>query len=686
MQQEDFPHAYARQRQALGVMYEATEFLYPHNEPWPETSFDYPYGQAPTVSNIPPEEETDWNTSIGQYYVDNAVGTSKHPSPFGFKGAEFARDAFEKNGITGYAPLSDEDFLRLVCEGLYSKYLSPLDPQDEALFGVKDSADYQYLKSDQSCMKVVTKPWEGEYVAPSITIVRRALPLPEGEDKFNYELVAIALAGKNGEGEYEYREDLIFDAKTHESHSAWWLAKYYVLQGAINRINLIDHVKVHFPGDTINAITKSVLPKWHLLQQLLLPHFRLTLPVNNAVLEGDRSLINRNSWYPWNPFTARGEEIRKLFPFSWAGSRYYWDQPNSSYPRYSFSIDPDHVVDPDDPDRGPIPTFIGMEASRYGEFLKDYYAPVLEYTTAVIDQLPEPPSGADDADLNWLEIQRWAHEVAKLMPGFPDETQINDKALLSRVCATIIWNAAVVHSSDHCTLHTMVDKYPVPFILRVRPPQSNDAEVEETVGEALGEKGVKYLKGALGGLEHLLDHVLQDVPFGGTIAKALDSVADKLEEHIINMELREGSVPLCWPTDLTFAKMADLLFYRPHSTTLLYDCDYEFLIPENDLSKEQKETQEAWKADGRPLLTATQRGQLAQARAQFQQHLSQINSKYYDAQGKPVLYKEENPDYHPTDIPCVLNTYGFPKLIPGSEDTKAEETRVECCFTAGIQY
>ena len=141
-----------------------------------------------------------------------------------------------------------------------------------------------------------------------------------------YELVAIALARKNdATGQFAYARDLVFDKATHSVGTAWWLAKYFVLQGAIHRINLVDHIKVHFPGDTINAVTKSVLPRWHLINQLLVPHFRLTLPVNNTVLEGQRSIINRDTWYPWSPVTARGDEIRKLIPLAWAGGDYYWD-------------------------------------------------------------------------------------------------------------------------------------------------------------------------------------------------------------------------------------------------------------------------------------------------------------------------------------------------------------------------
>ena len=689
MEQSDFTHFYARRRQTLGVLYKDTEFLYPNNEPWPEQSFDYPFGQAPTVSNIPPEEAADWQQNIGNYYTDNALGTAKNPTPFGVMSAEFARDSVEKNGITGYGELSDELFLELICEGLYSKYLGLLDPQDEQLFNVKDDANYQYLKSDQSCMKVVTSPWPGEFVAPAIAVVRRRLPLTN-DTRWNYELVGIALARLNDKGDgYEFAPDLVFDARKHQSTSAWWLAKFFVLQGAIHRINLVDHIKVHFPSDTINAITKSVLPRWHLLQQLLLPHFRLTLPVNNTVLEGARSIINRDTWYPWSPVTARGDEIRKLIPLAWAGSEYYWDERNTSYPKYYFSTDPGSLPDPDDPANSRIPTFIGLKASRYAEFIEDYHAPILEFARAVIAQLPDPTSSAEQEDIQWLEIQRWAYEVAKLMPGFPDEQAICNKETLAQVCATIIWNAGIVHSTDHCTLHMMIDKHPVPFILRVRPPRGNAETVDETIGQAIGPKGLQYLGGALHGLEGLLKKALlgkHPGVLGGLLGSlgvdAVEGIAKKLVASLEDMELTEGSVPLCWPTDLIYCKMADLLFYRPHSTSLLWDCEYAFLQTDAQKGPAQVALEQEWRAAGRPVLGDAARQALQTIRTRYQDALSRVSAKYYDERGEPVLYDSASA----SDIPCVLNRYGFPKLKPGTDDKDVDGTRMECCFSAGIQY
>ena len=100
---ENFSKFYAQQKHRLGLLYESSEFLYPNNSPWPEPSFDYPYGMGPEVNNIPKEERDDWEKYVGSYYMNNALGTAGDPTPFGQKGAEFAKNNFMKNGISGYA-------------------------------------------------------------------------------------------------------------------------------------------------------------------------------------------------------------------------------------------------------------------------------------------------------------------------------------------------------------------------------------------------------------------------------------------------------------------------------------------------------------------------------------------------------------------------------------------------------
>ncbi|HQR09981.1 MAG TPA: hypothetical protein PLW68_01535 [Casimicrobiaceae bacterium] len=503
------------------------DFLYGHEGPWPQPSRDHPFGQAPGIYQIPKEEWDDWSKYVGNYYLEKAAS-------FGVKSAEIAVHDSRQTALE-YAEITDADFNTVVCEGLYSKFLSDLDPRDRVAFKdfITDADRFDYLKSDYSCMRVVRETHPGEAAAASVALVRR----PRNDTGFNYEVVAIKLQHWDKKAR-SFVESPVFTSGDGE---AWRIARYFLLQGAIHRINLIDHTEVHFPPDAINAITKTVLPKDNLVLRLLRPHMWLSMCVNNTVLEGQRSLINRNTWYPWSPFVAQGDEVRKLLPFGWYGSEYYsarlspgdpskdayFDESNSSYPAYRW-----------DPDPPKIP-------SRYGEFLNSYFAPIRKFTRGVVDQMSET---------DWKEIRYWADHIRIWIPGFPSGDELlgagadgaaPNKDLLADTLAHFIWNASVRHSADHQTLHEMMDGRrdangklvapgpPVPFIMRVEPPMTKDYKLTpapvETSGLHFSEK-----------LEELWDHLTR-------------------------------KTPLCWPTDLLHAHWADLLFYMPHNSRRLMD-------------------------------------------------------------------------------------------------------------------
>ena len=92
------------------------DFLYGHEGPWPQPSRDHPFGLAPGIYQIPKAEWDDWSKYVGNYYLEKAA-------PFGVKAAEIAlHDARETD--SEHADIADADFNTLVCEGLYSKFLS----------------------------------------------------------------------------------------------------------------------------------------------------------------------------------------------------------------------------------------------------------------------------------------------------------------------------------------------------------------------------------------------------------------------------------------------------------------------------------------------------------------------------------------------------------------------------------
>ncbi len=508
-------------------------FLYGADTPWPRENQPHYDGLAPAIEPIPAAEMADWQTHVGTYYQKTLIH-------FGPKAAfDVIHDVIDDK--PSYPDLSDETFRRIMTEGLYSKYLSALDPRDRLMFGplITDEEHYIYLTSDQSIMRVIKNPWPGEAVAPSITLVRRRRDDPD----FNYEIMGVVLQAWNAETGRFDQSDILRPG----DGEAWNVARYFVLQGAIHRINLVDHPAVHFPADTINALTKSVLPKRNLVLRLLQPHMWLSLPVNNAVLAGDKSIINPNTWYPWCPFVAKGAEVQKVMPFCWYGSKFYatdgpasangeaddwFDATETSYLPYRYVPAP-----PDIP-------------SHYGEFLKAYFAPIRTFCRGVIDHM---------TDTDWAEAAFWADQIAPMLPGHPDGAALigedglaRNQDLLADLCAHFIWNGAIMHSSDHESLHEMFagrsdnsggpnhPPLPVPFVMRVKQPMNR-----------------KYRREPVRQRE-------PDTNFPNWAARLAQQLSGFVERFF-------HQSPLSLPTDLFSAELADALFYKPHNSQCLTD-------------------------------------------------------------------------------------------------------------------
>jgi len=452
--------------------YKPGDFLYGDRGPWPsKPSGNNPCSIAPEVQeqSIPKEEWGEWAKHVGKYYDDNKwyygrtaaeyavtiLGIAKPDAWEVTKLAEWAeyQTYYETLGtVEPYPDLNDALFTDLIAHGLLSKLLCKLDEPDEVLFKdyLKDDSK-EYWKSDATHMRAVRTPYDDEYLAPAIVL----LSLPKNRDpggEFDFQVVAIALFGQARRGGFYDKQPRIFKPGDGK---AWQLAKYFALQGALIRINLIDHPMVHFPPDAINAITKTALPKSNLVLQLLLPHLYLSLPVDNSVLEGKYSLINRTASYPYSPYPAKGEEIRKVFPFYWAGSDFYlkeddfWVGRKNAFPKYSFRLQPREVP------------------SRYCTFLSAFYEPILNFTRQVVQCIPN-----DAGDRDREEIRTWADYVASWIPGFPNGEQMSKEPdTLAKSLASVIWNVAVVHSADHYLMHAMLEAgHPTPYVMRDQPP------------------------------------------------------------------------------------------------------------------------------------------------------------------------------------------------------------------------
>jgi hypothetical protein len=391
------------------------DFLYARKGPWPQPNPAFPMAEAPAVLNPTDDENTDWDLHIGSRYLLSLLTSSP--------------GALLKSVLnSSLDPITDDDLNRLLCTSVYSRALTPrLDKVDNAFFAEyleKAGPDTLFFKIDYTPMEAI-RPYDGMYVTSTVTLVRQ--DGPSGPKR----VVATRI------------NDLLL---TPEDGAAWELARYFILQGAAYNTLLTQHPNIHFPYDAINAITKSAVPKDHLLFRLLYPHFRFSLPLDNAVLESMGSVINESRWAPYDPFTARRDDglLTQL------NAGYSGIPGNSAYPPYSFEQQPEKIY------------------SDYGDFLEAYYAPIFKFTQdmARIILRGEPQE--------LKQVSLWARYIHQWIPGFPDERQILEGDILARTLATIIFDVSVAHAADHYAFAHDVGVRKYCLRLRLPPPASKN--------------------------------------------------------------------------------------------------------------------------------------------------------------------------------------------------------------------
>lgn len=405
------------------------DYLYGNDGPWPQPAPDKPFGQFAQVLHIPEEEKADWNKNVNWKYI--WLFFTRWP---------IALWRAIRNGH--YKRITNEEFDNYLTHEMYSRYMTKLDDIDLTTFGItKEDADNEtYLKCDFICMEVIEgETYAGMHAKPTVVLLEK-----DAEDG-KYKAQAIQLVDKNS--------PLVL---RREDGQAWQLAKYFALQGASHRINLITHAALHFPFDPINAITKTALPKDNLLFRLLIPHLRLALPVNNSVLEGEKSLISRTSWTIWSPFCAPGKTIRKLFPYGSVGDP---ERPNA-YPEYRFPLQ-------EDPNYSDYFRFLNAYRKTVRDFVSEFADVAFGYWNGMV-------GGSD-----WNYLTFWAESCAQWVPGFPDGEQISDKETFINTVTTIIWDLAVSHSTDHNSMHNIPNNESI-FRLRLPPPTSKAIDAWET--------------------------------------------------------------------------------------------------------------------------------------------------------------------------------------------------------------
>jgi len=378
------------------------DFLYDRMGPWPQPCPEHPWGEAPAVLRLPFREAFDWWMHVGARYM-----TSLAYSPI----------AYLKGLLKpGLEPLPDQEFERILQDSMMTKFIKPdFDEKDKKIFGSIMKPDKKYFIVDLEAVKVV-KPFEGISVTASKTLL---LQTATNE----YKVVCV----------YLDKTETIFYP---DGGNNWELAKYFVLQGGALAATLVVHPLLHFPMDSINAITKTALPKDHILFKLLYPHLRFTLYLENAVLTFKSSLLASKWWMPYAPYPGAYDGLRDLLVEGFKGIK-----GNASYQTFKYPKAPEKVF------------------GKYGECQDAFFAVMRKFVANILSQVKD-----DD-----FYVRKWATYVSHWVPGFPDSKEIFKGEALIDAVTYYFWDVTMGHSVDHYDYGNMNIRH-VPLRMRCPVP------------------------------------------------------------------------------------------------------------------------------------------------------------------------------------------------------------------------
>jgi hypothetical protein len=377
------------------------QFLYGRKGPWPQPSPTHPLKEAAEVLSVPLIESLVWDATVGKRLL---IGQAAFP-------ALAAKDAvFDGQSLIP----TDDEFNAMMLNTAYTRFMKPkLDADSRHLDKAPNAA--KFWQYDFSAMKLV-EPLEGMYCAPVVCVVEQN---GTGARKCLY---------IRFRGETDSEDVFVFPG----GGDAWNLAKIYVLQACAYHMLFVVHPALHFPMDSVNAITKTAVPHTHPLFQLLYPHTSYTLALDNAVLEGPNSVANNNVQGTWfDPLMSNAYNVKLLFGAGYSGLNNGGQNPwfGDAYPPYDF-----------------MKPQMGFD-SPYGQWLAAYFPPFLVFCKAVAHEIIK-------ADKQDTYVTRWARYNSTYVRGFPDEKAIAPRGMLDEDClaqamAIFMWDVTVSHGGDH---------------------------------------------------------------------------------------------------------------------------------------------------------------------------------------------------------------------------------------------
>lgn len=418
------------------------DFLYHRLGPWPQPN------QAldlwPAVVHLPKEEKRRFFWHIELRYIRQAIFYS--PVAFWY--------AWQNPGLE---PLTDEELTDNMCLRSFSKfqYEANLEEITKYLPGFEVQRlkpDCKYYITDLSLMRHIPSQ-DGMYIANTVSLFELEDPQTGKYRPMGIYVESVPEKGGSATQAVIYPED---------GH-AWELAKFYALMGCAYRIVFSIHSTLHFPMDTLNAITKTILPKSNLVQQLLLPHLEFSLELNFSVQNSKSSPIKNHQDYPYTGVTGTADEIAGLFVDAHAGIP---ERPKA-YPPFHFRLVP-----------------FSESKNEYFHFQVEYYQCIRRFVKKVLPHL----SAKDKAELG-----PWANYIAPYinkhiennelgflldpLRHFPNETELmhdlEGESKLELLLTVIIWDLTVGHASDHYDF-AMMRMSSMPMRLRIPPPSSRN--------------------------------------------------------------------------------------------------------------------------------------------------------------------------------------------------------------------
>lgn len=381
-----------------------SDFLYSRKGPWPQPCPEHPFGESAGVIHLPLVEAIDWWANIGSRYVFTLL----------YSPVAYLRGILNP----GLEPVSDQEFSSMLTDTMLSKFIKNVfDEKDHEIFGDKLKQDNIWI-CDFEPVRVV-KTFKGIYASASKTLLLK---------KENHFSILEIYIDETHSIFYPHDED------------NWELAKYFVLQGGALCSTLVVHPLLHFPMDAVNAITKTALPKNHVLFQLLYPHLRFTLYLEKAVLTFKTSLLMSKWWMPYAPYPGPYDGLRDLLVEGFEGIG-----TNFSYPPFTYQFEPEFIV------------------GKYGEFHQEYFKVFKKFVNEIL---------VDLTDTEIFYLSKWADYASAWVPGFPKGADIvNNRDLMISTVAYFLFDITVGHTVDHYNYGQM-DIRKIPMRLRHAPPKA----------------------------------------------------------------------------------------------------------------------------------------------------------------------------------------------------------------------